>query len=159
MGDHVEEYGHEDLVLLGPNLPHTWASSGRPDESKPHVVLVIWFEPEWVERITGEVSELAGVKKLFQRALAGLRFSEGVRHRLVPKIKGFFEADPLERLFIILRVLAELSEDEGATQLVHDPVVLSGVDGGNERIDRVLTLIHSEYTRRCHWKKWRRQRR
>lgn len=144
---YVGEYGHGDLVLLGPNLPHTWASQSRPDEGKPHVALVIWFEPEWIERITSEMSELAGVKKLFRRALAGLSFSDAARRRVVPRIKNFFEEDPLERLFIILRVLADLSEDEYAMQLAHDPVVLSSADGGNERIDRVLTLIHSEYAR------------
>lgn len=147
VGDHVGAYGDGDLVLLGPNLPHTWASSHRPDESAPHVVLVIWFEPEWVERITSEISELAGVKKLFQRALAGLSFSEEVRQQVVPMIRSFFEEGPLERLFIILRVLAELSEDEDAVQLAHNPVVLSSVEEGNERIGRVLTLIHSEYSR------------
>ncbi|MFS8183301.1 helix-turn-helix domain-containing protein [Pseudovibrio denitrificans] len=147
VGDHVGDYGHADLVLLGPNLPHTWASNSKPDDGEPHQALVIWFEPEWIERITNEMSELSGVKKLFQRALAGLSFSDDARHRVVPKIRRFFKEEPLERLFTILRVLAELSEDEYAMQLAHDPVVLSSADGGNERIDRVLTLIHSEYSR------------
>ncbi|GHB49655.1 AraC family transcriptional regulator [Pseudovibrio japonicus] len=147
VGDHVAEYGDADLVLLGPNLPHTWASSGKLDERAPYVVLVIWFEPDWIERITFGMPELAGVRKLFQRSLAGLSFSEEARYRVVPKIRSFFEESSLERLFIVLRVLAELSEDEQAVQLAHDPVVLSSADGGNERIDRVLTLIHSEYSR------------
>ncbi|SDR29646.1 AraC family transcriptional regulator [Pseudovibrio sp. Tun.PSC04-5.I4] len=147
IGDHVGEYGDSDLVLIGPNLPHTWASSDRPDDTEPHVALVIWFEPEWIERITKEMSELRQVKRLFQRALAGLSFSDAARHRVIPLIKSFFKESPLERLLLILRLLAELSEDECAVQLAHDPVILSGAEGGNERIDRVLTQIHSDYTR------------
>ena len=46
VGDHVGSYGHGDLVLVGPNLPHTWASRDKLDATAPHVALVLWFERE-----------------------------------------------------------------------------------------------------------------
>ena len=35
IGDHIGSYGHEDLILLGPNLPHTWCSAERIDPHRP----------------------------------------------------------------------------------------------------------------------------
>src|SRR6187200_2471673 len=52
IGDHVGEYDDGDLVLLGPNLPHTWASREAVRNSEPHVALVLWFDSEWAQRLT-----------------------------------------------------------------------------------------------------------
>jgi mannose-6-phosphate isomerase-like protein (cupin superfamily) len=35
IGDHIGEYGDGDLVLIGPNLPHTWASRAKRDVALP----------------------------------------------------------------------------------------------------------------------------
>src|SRR5690554_1953047 len=50
IGDHVGSYGHADLVLVGPNLPHTWASRAKRDSAEPHIALVLWFRREWIEQ-------------------------------------------------------------------------------------------------------------
>ena len=52
IGDHVGEYDDGDLVLLGPNLPHTWASREAVRAGEPHVALVLWFDLEWAQRVT-----------------------------------------------------------------------------------------------------------
>ena len=49
IGDHVGDYDDGDLVLVGPNLPHTWFSQGKLVENEPHVALVVWFHPDWAE--------------------------------------------------------------------------------------------------------------
>ena len=41
IGDHIGEYGDGDLVLIGPNLPHTWASRAKRDAALPHVARVM----------------------------------------------------------------------------------------------------------------------
>ena len=39
IGDQVAQNDDGDLVLLGPNLPHTWASREAVREGEPHVAL------------------------------------------------------------------------------------------------------------------------
>ena len=43
IGDSIESYDDGDLVLLGPNLPHTWNSADKIDPRRPHHALVMWF--------------------------------------------------------------------------------------------------------------------
>src|SRR5690606_13244882 len=45
VGDSIGDYDDADLVLVGPNLPHTWASRERVDPAVPHRALVMWFHP------------------------------------------------------------------------------------------------------------------
>ena len=53
IGDHIGEYGDGDLVLIGPNLPHTWVSRDRIAEG-PHVAQVMWFHPDWTAALGGK---------------------------------------------------------------------------------------------------------
>jgi hypothetical protein len=43
----VARYDDGDLVLLGPNVPHSWSSAERIDPAQPHVALVVWFSQAW----------------------------------------------------------------------------------------------------------------
>ena len=46
IGDSIADYVEEDLVLVPPNLPHTWASNRSIDAASPQVAIVIWFGGE-----------------------------------------------------------------------------------------------------------------
>ena len=43
VGDSVMPFDAEDLILLGSNLPHTWASERRSSESVLHRAIVVHF--------------------------------------------------------------------------------------------------------------------
>src|ERR1700748_2221491 len=47
VGDHIGDFRAGDLVLLGPNLPHTWYSR-PPLVDLPHVATVIQFHRDCV---------------------------------------------------------------------------------------------------------------
>ena len=51
IGDSVADYVDEDLVLVPPNLPHTWASNRSIDPASPQVAIVIWFGGDWARRL------------------------------------------------------------------------------------------------------------
>ncbi|MDR3475343.1 MAG: AraC family transcriptional regulator [Devosia sp.] len=145
IGDHIGEYDDGDLVLIGPYLPHTWASRGRLDTRHPHIALVMWFRPEWAAGLVGPYAELAGIGRLLERAQGGLRFSEGGAAAVRPLIEALFAATPAERLIGLVGVLGRLAEDRSAMPLASaaPPVPTASTD--RPRIDRVLDHIHTHY--------------
>ncbi|MEO0897733.1 MAG: AraC family transcriptional regulator [Bacteroidota bacterium] len=67
VGDHVENYGPKDLVLVGSNLPHQWISSeGHPI----HKALVIQFQQE----IFQSFPEFRELRELVSSASLGMKF-------------------------------------------------------------------------------------
>jgi AraC-like DNA-binding protein len=147
VGDHIGTYGDADLVLLGPNLPHTWASQERIDEDVPHIALVMWFQPDWAEQLLGLLTELRGVRRLLALAGRGVRFSPRAVDRARPLIEDLFERPPAERLLALIGVLNLLAEDNDAEPLA-SPARAGSTharpDSG--RIDRVLEYVHSHYS-------------
>jgi AraC-like DNA-binding protein len=145
IGDHVESFDDGDLVLVGPNLPHTWSASERLDPARPHVALVMWFRPEWTAQLGEAFVELRPVAALAARAGRGLRFSAARARAVRPRIEALFAAEAPQRLLALMDVLGELAADDAAVPLASAPVAFHPVADSRARIDRVLTHIHAHY--------------
>ncbi len=142
VGDHVGTYGHGDLVLVGPNLPHTWASREKLDATGPHVALVLWFEREWLETMIGGSVELRPVRDLIARSATGLAFPPETGLALRDEIEAIFTRPPLERLLALVAILGRLSQAPGQPL---SRVAPRATDGSRSRLDRVLTHLHQHY--------------
>lgn len=146
VGDHIGTYDHGDLVLLGPGLPHTWASTDKLDAKGQHIALVMWFKPEWAEGLTSVLTELRPVSAMLAKSARGLKFSSAGVEQVRPAIEALFDKPPAARLLDLISVLTHLSADEYAEPLAapnyHAPNV-SAPD--RRRIDRVLAHIHAAY--------------
>ncbi|MFC5585692.1 helix-turn-helix domain-containing protein [Nitratireductor kimnyeongensis] len=148
VGDHVGEYDDGDLVLVGANLPHTWASRTRRNPSLPHVALVMWFRHEWAAALGEGFAELRPIGGLLSRAETGLAFSAEVSARARPLIEALFEAELAERFLALVRVLLLLAADTDAESLASTVAARDLDRADRERIDRVLLHIHTHYAER-----------
>ncbi len=143
IGDHIGNYEDGDLVLIGPNLPHTWVSRERMAEG-PHVAQVMWFHPDWAAALGTTLVELRPVTALLGRARTGLEFSAAVSGEARERIARLFRRAPEERVLPLLELLALLATDTGALPLATAVAPLpAGAD--RTRIDRVLDHIHLSY--------------
>lgn len=145
VGDHVGEYGHGDLVLVGANLPHTWASRERLNDRLPHIALVIWFRQDWIDDFIGASVEFTKVRGLFKKAAAGLAFAPGLGLSFLERFEQALSSSPTAKLMTVLDILVDLAErphDEALSTLA---VPASG--DNRSRIDRVLQYLHQDYAR------------
>jgi AraC-like DNA-binding protein len=145
IGDHASAYDDCDLVLVGANLAHTWASADRIDASLPHIALVLWFRQDWLEDLAQSAVELRPLRGLAGRAERGLHFERAVAEDIRPAYEALFEMPPAGRLFGLLDLLLKLARDDRATPLATRGAGEATSDGSRERIDRVLAHIHEHY--------------
>lgn len=145
IGDHVGSYADGDLVLIGPNLPHTWASREKIDPAAAHVALVMWFQHDWATRLSDGFVELEPIAHLLARAGAGLSFGKQTARSLQPRIAALFAAPAPERLLALIGILLELAGDAEAEPLASAPVARGATGDDRQRIERILTHIHAHY--------------
>src|SRR6187549_794215 len=98
IGDHVGEYDDGDLVILGPNLPHTWASREAVRADQPHVALVLWFDADWAKNLTGGFVEFRKLNALLARSRRGVSFPPSVSRAVRDDYERLFEQEPVTRL-------------------------------------------------------------
>lgn len=144
IGDHIGRYEPGDLVLIGPYLPHTWHSLDRPDPGQPHVALVMWFLPDWAERLTAN-AELRAVAAMLARAAHGLQFSPAAADAVRPQVEALFTQPPVERFLRLVTILTRLADDRAATPLSVTAPELAPAATDRGRIDRVLNHIHAHF--------------
>src|SRR5687768_3638820 len=113
IGDSIADYADGDLVLLGPNLPHTWCSSERLREAEPHVALVMWFTEDWAAGITERLAEMQPVAAMLARAGRGIVFSRAAAEQVRPIIEAIPSREPADRLLRLMEVLTRLAGDAG----------------------------------------------
>ena len=146
IGDHIGSYDDGDLVLLGPNLPHTWCSAEKIDPERPHVALVMWFTPEWAEPLADLLTELALVRAMLRGAGRGLAFSKETIREVRPAIEAMPDLPPDQRLLALMQVLTALTRDPAPQQLASPAAGRSpAAPADRQRIDRILAHIHTHY--------------
>ena len=149
VGDSIASYDDGDLALLGPNLPHTWASGGKLAETEPHAAIVFWFRSEWIEALTANAAELSSLKPMLANASRGLLFSGRAAAAARPIITELVGLDPAKRLVGLLDMLVSLSRDSGAACLASAHWRSKRMTQPDRpRLERVLDHIHANYQSR-----------
>jgi AraC-like DNA-binding protein len=146
IGDAIARYDDGDLVLLGPNLPHTWNSSEKIDARRPHHAIVMWFTAAWGESITSSFPEMRTMSPLLAQAGRGLAFSHEAAGSVRPLIESIPALAPAERLLRLMAVLSELASDRKARPIAGAAADRQQVASPDQaRIERVLDHIHGNY--------------
>jgi AraC-like DNA-binding protein len=145
VGDSVEPFGDGDLVLVGPDVPHLWATRGAAPAGGCAAV-VVQFPADWA--LQRRLPELAPVERLFARADTGLAVEGPARPAAAALLARMAACDSARRVAAFIEVLAMLVEHEAALRPLssHRPVPErdgSGAEGRRRRVEQVLDHVQA----------------
>jgi AraC-like DNA-binding protein len=113
VGDRSAAYGPMDLVLLGPNLPHTWFSKKPGRAAAANEAIVVQFlASAYPEALLG-LPEFEVIRALFLRAGQGLLFPPAVARRMEARLRSLTEARGLKAWLLLTSLLSELGSAGG----------------------------------------------
>ena len=150
IGDIIEPFGAQDLVLLGENLPHFWrkennnAKAIETEKSKNAHVIVIQFRKSFLGEDFAKVPELAFIDHLLERAKQGILFTGKTRELLQQSILKLKYQSKLERLLELVRILDIMAHTSEFRYLASVGYVERFHEQYDERINKVyeFTLRH-----------------
>jgi len=140
VGDRVEPFREGDLVLLGPNLPHTWES--QPSKHRKSAAVVVQFLPDRFGAGFLETPELRRVRRLLDRAASGIAFRGPVARLVGQRLEAMVGLGPLPRLTGLLECLDELSRARTARTLASAAYYSPDRLDDQRRIDKVRAHLH-----------------
>ena len=142
VGDSQEAFGSGDLVLLGPNLPHTWVSDSRNDGGC--VAVVLKFSGAVFEPLLA-MPGFEPLKRLLGRSAAGLYFRTIGNH-----IQGHFDqvrrANGIQAVAHLLLLLDLLAVEEAIPLASVHFLPLPEVRN-EQRLHRVFRYVQEDFAK------------
>lgn len=147
IGDSITDYGNNDLVLVPPNLPHSWSSNTSITPDEDQVAVVLWFDGDWARRLASCCPEYGPLLRLMRHAGCGLSFGPDSAALMQQRLDRLLSARPRSRLMAALDILCLLADEVGTPLASPTAFQTMGRPSGHqpERINRILAMIDAQF--------------
>ncbi len=142
VGNNIENYFEHDLVLVGPNLPHSWVNTRQDRSSK---AVVVYLKEQFVDKTWIESRELESIRRLLNHSSKGIKFDKKVALKLKEKFLQLVDASPFEKLMTLLTILQDLAQSNEFHVLCETGFDYDLNTTDNRRINVVYKYIHDHY--------------
>lgn len=107
IGDHLNEIGEQELVLVGPNLPHGWFTHKCKSSEIREITIQFHrdlFDEKWLRR-----NQLSFIKNMFEKSLRGILFSQETTKSIMPRLIDLTRKHGFDSVLELMSILHDLS--------------------------------------------------
>jgi AraC-like DNA-binding protein len=148
IGDNIETFSEEDLVLVGPNLPHLWKSDEIYYEGNPYLkarAIVIQFRDSFLGNDLWELSEMKKIKTLIKISRQGIKIQNNSQKKIAPIMQRMIDQPGADRIISLLMILNIISEARDNKLLSSVAFSYNSTQAGLERINAVFAFIFEKF--------------
>ncbi len=107
VGDHVEEIGNIELVLIGPNLQHGWFTNKC--KGKLIKEITIQFHRDLFDEKFLQRNQMSFIRTLLKRSTRGILFSRNTATAIMPRLVQLPQKHGFDSVLELMSVLHDLS--------------------------------------------------
>ena len=142
VGNHICNYEDGDLVLIGPNLPH---SGFGLNAHSLHEEVVIQIKQDVLSNAFLSLPEMSAINGLLEKARCGMHFTGNTKQELTKRLLAISQLSLFDRfieLAHILQVMANSTEYE----LLNPEIMLpAAMKKNNVRLQSIFTYVEQHY--------------
>ncbi len=150
IGDSIENFGSDELILVGSNLPHVWHNSiqyfsGVDQQSHARSVSV-FIHPDKILDLFKEPDNIQRIKNFFQLAKRGMKFGDAIKNQLKElMLKVVSEGEEVGRLIGLLEILNLLCSTKDYEFLTSPGYTNNYQLKDNDRMDKILKYVFDNF--------------
>ena len=146
VGNSMENFCDDDLVLIGSNLPHCWINSTEQQQSASAIVL--YLKEEFLDKTWMQSCEFENIRQLLELSAKGIKFDREVALKVKEKCFKLLKLPPLEKLLLLLEILQELAQTTQFHLLCEQGFSYVLNYTHNERINIVYRYVQTHYQKK-----------
>lgn len=151
VGNNIELFSDEDLVLLGSSVPHMYRNDIQYYQNDPkrrvHAI-TLQFSNDFFQHSLQQYPEFSQIKNLLEEAKYGVYFNKNANILIRQKITKALHLTGLDLLLETIRILSLMSKSKDKRLLSDESEENITSPGDNDpRIIKVKAFLHREYMR------------
>jgi AraC-like DNA-binding protein len=149
IGDNIETFSEEDLVLVGPNLPHLWKNDDIYYEGDPYLrarAIVIQFRDGFLGDSVWELSEMKKIKAVLESSRQGIKIQKNSQKKIAHIMQEMVDQTGVERIISLLGILHILSEATDTQLLSSKAFSYTSTQAGLQRLNAVFSFIFDKFS-------------
>ena len=107
VGDHIDQIGDLELVLIGPNFSHAWFTHQCKSNDIKEVTIQ-WHKDLLDEKLLRR-NQLSFIRKMFDLAAKGILFSKETVQAIYPRIVSLDKESGFDSVMALINILHDLS--------------------------------------------------
>jgi AraC-like DNA-binding protein len=153
VGDHVARFEKDDLIFLGPYLPHQWVcqidninlSNGPEDEA-----FVIQFSYDFLGKRFFEIPENTSLKRFLIESTRGYEFYGNTKVQIISILHKMFNMNDIMRLYALLDIF-EIFNSTSEVHFLASPNVMDSFSlEKNDPIMHAMQYILQNFQKKIH---------
>jgi AraC-like DNA-binding protein len=148
IGNKIERFKPDEMVLLGSNLPHLFRCDKKYYNGKKLIAeaSVIHFVPSLLGNTFYELPENQLLIKLFNKAQQGLKITGKTKHTVSLLMKQLFNAQGIQRLILLLNILHSISISKSNKFISAKSFDFSWDEAENNRLNSIYQYILANFS-------------
>lgn len=145
VGDSIETLDYYDLVMIGPNVEHTWEQNGIVQQGDLREITIQWTsstaETEFLNK-----NQLTSLRDMFVCAQNGIAFGQEFIKSLLPKLEGLVSPQPgFMRFLKLLEIMYLMSLTDDWHSLSTTAFANVADTSNSRRIKKIKDYINKNY--------------
>lgn len=143
VGDHIEEIGDIELVLIGSNLPHFWETH-KLDGREIHEVTIQFHKDLFDEKFLRR-NQLRVIREMFEKSKCGILFSKETAQFIGPKLVKLNKKHGFDSVLELMSILHDLSTSRNMRTLSDSTFSHAEFSYNSRRIEKVMEYINLNF--------------
>jgi AraC-like DNA-binding protein/quercetin dioxygenase-like cupin family protein len=150
VGNHISNYENGDLVLMGPDLPH----SGFGLNSRGSIEqVVVQFKKEVFGPSLLQRPEMKRINELFEKSRYGISFGEITKEKVTKKLLRLLKLEPFDRFVELITILQILANAEEHTLLNSQVTLPTTIRKVHIRLQNIFNYVEQNFQEEINIKK------
>ncbi len=149
VGDSIEKFEVNDIVLIGENLPHMWLNDDdyfQKNSNQIAKAIAIHFKKDYLGMEFFKTPEMIHLLELFERARYGLKFLD-VPKDIIDEIQEMIELEGFEKTITFLQILNKLSKHKKTKKLSSQGFLNSFNATKSDTQDKIQAFIFKNFNK------------
>ena len=147
VGDSISTFQPGDLLVIGPNVPHTLKNddSFYKNEKLQARSISIFFSKAAFGEVFFQLPELSKINSFLTKAERGIRILGKNKKNIEEKVLAIVAKEGFQRLLLLFSILQDLSNHDQTEQLSRMSFSPQSNELQSQKINRVLQFIMDNY--------------